>query len=99
MPSFVCVDNNVFFNKQIYNSGEKIFVEDDELIERMRGRFVLESEYEASRRKVVVNFDRKKSSFTKEELNDTIKEVALENARLKEQLRNQTSKKTEKSKA
>lgn len=91
MPSFVCVDNNVFFNKQVYNSGDRIFVEDDELIARMKGRFVLESEYEDSRRKVVVNFDRKKTSFTKEELNDTIKEVALENARLKEQLRNRVS--------
>jgi hypothetical protein len=91
MPSFVCVDNNVFFNKQVYNSGDRIFVEDDELIARMKGRFVLESEYEDSRRKVVVNFDRKKTSFTKEELNDTIKEVALENARLKEQLRNRAS--------
>lgn len=87
MPSFVCVVENAFFNHNLYKTGDTLFVEDPDLIEKMEGRFVLESDYEQTVRKVVVNLDNKKSTYTKAQVDDTIKEVATENARLKSELK------------
>jgi hypothetical protein len=87
MPNFVCVYDNVYFNHKVWSQGEVITVDDTDLIEKMGARFVPQSDYENSLRKVTVNLDRKRESFTRQQVEDITKEVAAENARLRNELK------------
>lgn len=87
MPSFVCVVDGAYFNQHLYHSGDRIVVDDNELIERMGDRFVLEEDYNNKYRSVVQNLDRKKDVYTKAEVTDTLKETVSENLRLKNELK------------
>ena len=80
MAGFVCVVDSAFFNHRLYKEGERLDVEDPELIARMEGRFVNEKDYMDSVRRVTVNLDRK-------QVEDITREVAGENARLKAELK------------
>ena len=44
MAGFVCVVDSAFFNHRLYKEGERLDVEDPELIARMEGRFVNEKD-------------------------------------------------------
>lgn len=87
MSGFVCVVDSAFFNHKLYKEGDRLDVEDPELIARMNGRFVSEDEYDNSLRRVVVNIDRRQEQFSKAQIEDITKEVASENARLKAELK------------
>lgn len=84
---FVCVVENAFFNHQLYKAGDTVDVDDPELIKRMGGRFVTESDFKESKRKPLENFDAKKEVFTKKQVETIITETASENARLKAELK------------
>lgn len=87
MAGFVCVVESAFFNYRLYKEGERLDVEDPELIARMEGRFVNEKDYLDSVRRVTVNLDRKQEQFSKQQVEDITREVAGENARLKAELK------------
>ena len=87
MTGFVCVVDSAFFNHHLYKEGDRLDVEDPELIARMEGRFVNEKDYMDSFRRVTVNLDHKKEQFSKQQVEDITREVAGENARLKAELK------------
>lgn len=87
MAGFVCVVESAFFNHRLYREGDRLDVEDPELIARMDGRFVNEKDYMDSVRRVTVNLDRKREQFSKQQVEDITREVAGENARLKAELK------------
>ena len=87
MAGFVCIVESAFFNHRLYRAGERLDVEDPELIARMEGRFVNEKDYMDSVRRVTVNLDHKQEQFSKQQVEDITREVAGENARLKAELK------------
>lgn len=73
MKSFVCIRDNVFFNKKIYNYGDKIYV-DDELAKSVNPvRFQELEEFEKGQEIVT------KRVSSAEKNNRTIKEIIMEN--------------------